>query len=283
MRYIFLICFLTYSWSSFAETEVFLAGHAPGKFSRHTHAEKVLILALEKTKNEFGPYKLKFLPNMTRKRALKAVKSGVLSVHSAPTQPKWEKETLPVYFPLSKGLLSYRLLLIRKDDQKLYSAMNNSFDLKQYRAGLGAQWSTTKVLKKKEFPMVLGNKYEVLFGMLSKGRFDYFLRGVNEVFGEYENHKKKLWNIGIEKDLVIYIYMPIYLFVSPKNPKLHRRISKGLEMAQKDGSFERLFWESHGENIKLAKVKSRKLIIIKGSENLVPESLKDDKYWFHLR
>jgi hypothetical protein len=50
-------------------------------------------------------------------------------------------------------------------------------------------------------------------------------------------------DIAAEKNLLLHYSQPVYFFVHKSNTKLAQRIKKGLEIAQKDGSFDQLFFE----------------------------------------
>ena len=261
------------------ETTIRMAKPESGQFSRNSHAEEVLRLSLDKTISSHGKYKIVYTKKMTRNRAMIEMKEGSIHVYDAPTRMEWEENLIPIYFPISKGLLSYRLLLIRKADQPKFSKIKSSDQLKFLRAGLGSQWSTTKVLESQKFKVVKSVNYNGLFQMLASGRFDYFLRGANEIFGELKNHHYDLPNIAIEEDLLVYIYQPIYLFVTPKLPGLAERIKVGLKIAFEDGSFEKVFQKNHGENIKKSKFSRRRIIKIPNPLLERGQSFVDDKFW----
>jgi hypothetical protein len=261
------------------ETTIRMAKPESGLFSRNAHAEEVLRLALDKTIPSHGKYKIVYTNKMTRNRAMVEMQEGSIHVYDAPTRMEWEENLIPIYFPISKGLLSYRLLLIRKKDQAKFSKIRTSNELKQLRAGLGSQWSTTKVLEYHKFKVVKSVDYNGLFQMLASGRFDYFLRGANEIFGEFKNHQDELSNIAIEEDLVVYIYQPIYLFVTPKLPGLAKRVKAGLKMASEDGSFDRVFEKNHGENIKKSNLGKRRIINIINPLLKKDQTFVDGKYW----
>lgn len=282
MKLIKLLFIIFISYSSFATTIIRLVKPDKEEILRHQHPNQVLKLALDKTISKYGDYRIEYTVKMTRNRALRAINNQVINVYDAPTRQEWEENALPIYFPISKGLLSYRLLLVNKNSLQLFSKVNTVGDLKKLRAGLGSQWSTTRILKAKDFNIIIGNRYENLFSMLEADRFDYFLRGVNEIFGEYETFKKTSPSIVIEKEIVAYIFLPIYFFVSPKQPKLAKRIKEGLELALKDGSFNKLFYKNYGQDLKKAKIKARRMLQITPKTNAIPKQISAPKYWLNF-
>ncbi|WP_127717149.1 ABC transporter substrate-binding protein [Halobacteriovorax sp. HLS] len=263
--------------------KIILSGDDHGKYSRRSYPIEILKLALEKTQNKYGPYSISYTLKMTRDRALSQLKSGHINVHEAPTRTQWEKATIPILIPLTKGLLGYRLFFIRSKDQKLFSNIQNIEDLKKYKPGLGSQWSTTRVLKAvKGFDIVEGSTYEGLFAMLNSGRFDFFIRGVNEIYGEALNIETTYPEISIENDLIVNIPMPLYLFVSKKTPRLAQRIEEGILLAIDDGSFDEVFNKYHKESILKANFSKRRFIHIGNPLHEISKKYQGTKYWLSV-
>lgn len=75
--------------------------------------------------------------------------------------------------------------------------------------------------------------------MLRVKRFDYMPRGAQEAWAEMELHQGE--GLQVESTIFLHYRVPFYFFVSRSRPELAARIERGLRMAQKDGSFERLF------------------------------------------
>lgn len=227
---------------------------------RENYPVELLKSALLKTEGTYGPFQIEYCPPMTRERALlELVEGKMLNVYTAPTQPEWEEKALAVYFPIRKGLLGYRLFLITRNNLKKMADLQNVEDLKALNVGLSSQWSTTKAMKPLGFQMILGNDYEGLFGMLNLHRFDYFPRGMDEIYAEYEARKNQYPEMVIEPTKALYLALPVYYFVSPKTPHLAERIEKGLWQMREDGSFDKLFYKHFQNSITRANLKNRKV------------------------
>jgi len=230
---------------------------------RNAYPLALLSMALEKTEKDFGPYQLKKQFRMSsRDRGLLELEKGeIVNVLTVPTRPEWEQKALPIRISIHKDLLDYRVLLIDRTKQSMFSEIHTYEDLKQLRFGLMPQWTTTLILKDLGFKIVDSAYYEGLFGMLMRGRFDAFIRGLSEVYQELSIHKNEFPNLMIEPNLALHLPMPVYFFVSPKNPRLHRRIETGLRRMQADGSFEVLFDAYHEAKAK-DDLKNRRIIYI---------------------
>ncbi len=258
--------------------------HAPHseKDVRHIYPRVLLKEALQKTVPTYGPYRIEqSIEGMQRDRALQQMVYGKkINVIVAVTRAEWETETIPVRIPLLKGLLGYRLFLIRQDNQYLFDAIHDIAQVKVLKAGLRQQWSTTKALDQLGFLIVTGSSYEGLFRMLSQRRFDYFPRGVNEIFSEFEAHKAEFPDLAIESSLALYLPSPSYFFVSPANPELAKRIETGLLMMIEDGTFDKIFYEFQGDNIERAGLSKRKILRV--DNPILPENtpFSHKEFWY---
>ncbi len=251
---------------------------------REQYPLELLTTALSKTEESYGPFKITFSPNLSRDRALlELVEGKSFNVYTAPTKAEWEKMTLPIYFPIRKGLLGYRLFLITRNNLEKIAEIKNLEQLKALKVGLHAQWSTTKAMRPLGFNIITGNRYEGLFGMLNTHRFDYFPRGADEIFAEYETRRSQYPEMVIEPTKALYLAQPVYFFVSPKNPRLAKRIEEGLWQMLKDGSFDKLFYQHFQDAILQANLKNR--VVFRVINPVLPRQQIYDRpeLWFDPR
>lgn len=202
---------------------------------------RLLKLALDKTVASDGPYELAYygqeLTSLRRNTELK--NNGVINVMWDGTDRHREAELLPVRISLIKELNDYRVFLIRSEDASHFAAVRTLDDLRQLKAGAGINWPSTEVLRFNGLPVETSAGYEYLFPMLRVKRFDYMPRGVQEAWAELDLHQGE--GLQVESTIFLHYRVPFYFFVSRGRPELAARIERGLRMAQKDGSFERLF------------------------------------------
>jgi ABC-type amino acid transport substrate-binding protein len=229
---------------------------------RDFYHEDLLTLALEATEPTDGPFIIThFNHRVPRKRGLEELISGKrINVYVAATRNEWEKNLLAVRIPIYKGLLSYRLFLINQQAKSRFAAIHTLADLKKLRAGSGAQWTITMTLQKGGFTVVPGTDYEGLFSMLSMNRFDYFPRGLNEIYPELKARKNRFPNMCVEPTLALYCPLPTYFFVSPQAPGLADRIKRGLEILIANGSFDAVFHRWFDSDIEQAQLAGRRVL-----------------------
>ncbi len=208
---------------------------------------QLLQLALEKNVATDGPFVIEqYSEHLSHKRFLAelAREDGVIDIIWTMNDNKREQELLPIKISLLRGLNSYRIFLIRKEDHHKFSEITTFQELSKLTAGSGTNWPDTAILDNNGLPVVTAAHYELLFTMLAAKRFDYFPRGLYEIWNEQLAHKDK--NFSIESSIMLHYHAPIYFFVNKKNTALADRIERGLQLAIKDGSFEKLFFSIPG-------------------------------------
>lgn len=230
---------------------------------RSDYPLELLELALRITESEFGPYTIELAHSMSRERQLNELQRG-LAINLADTgaSQEWADATLPVYFPLRRGLQNFRLLLIHRDQAEEFAKLTSVDQLKALRAGLHTHWLSTTIFKSSGFRVVEGNDYEGLFRMLGHRRFDYFPRGLNEIFTEYDERMAEFPDMIIEPTKALRIPSPTFFHVSPKYPQLHQRLEKGLWLLHASGDLQQLFSRYHDENFYREILKGRKVFNI---------------------
>jgi len=259
-------------------TEIVRYNVASGKLdSKQSYYLEVLKLALQKSEAEFGPFLLEpvFVETLQGRRIKLVADEQLIDVMWTMTSREREQELRPIYVPLMKGLMGYRIALIRSGDQQHFEQINSLAELKRLTWGQGLDWPDSDILESQGFDVMRG-KSSSLIEMLSRSRFDAFPRALHEPWSEVEGRD----DVVVESSLIIKYSAPIYFFVNNQNESLAHRIEAGLELAIEDGSFDKLFY-SHpttAEVLQRANLKHRKIFEI-DNPDLSPRSreLLDNK------
>lgn len=242
---------------------------------------ELLRKALTVTEARQGPFHL--LPHaefMSQARQVLELEQGRgLSVQWSATTLDKERRLLPVRFPTRRGLLGYRLLLIRRQRQAEFRQVRSVQDLQRFSIGQGAAWSDTEILRSQGLRVETAG-YEGLFRMLAAGRFDCFPRGINEVFTELAARQAEWSDLVVEDSLVLHYPMPYYFCFNKHATALAARVEQGLRQMLKDGSFERHFWAHHEPALRLARLGERRLLRLR-NPLLPPDTpLHNKALWF---
>jgi hypothetical protein len=214
-------------------------GLHPSSMGHAVYFPKVLRLALEKTRDE-GPFEIvQIEQHLTSPRQVTELKNnGIINLMWDGTNRQREAELWPVRVSLLRHLNDYRVFLIRAEDSERFKAIHTLDQLRALKAGAGVNWPSTDILRANKLPVVTSIAYEYLFPMLRAKRFDYMPRGVYEAFHEQRaNPNEKL---AIEQTIFLHYPVPFYFFVSRENAALGKRVERGLRIAIKDGSFDKL-------------------------------------------
>ncbi|MBC7404474.1 MAG: transporter substrate-binding domain-containing protein [Cytophaga sp.] len=179
---------------------------------------------------------------------------GDLDVIWTMTSDEREAQILPIRIPIDKGFFGWRIAFVNADQAHLLQAIKTKADLAKFKAGQGYLWPDTDILRSNGLPVVTGSD-ESLPSMLKAKRFDYFPRPVIAIWTEQKNHPEL--NLAIDTTFVLHYPTAFYFFVAPNQKKLAQDLTKGLERAIEDGSFDAVFNKYFQTFIKQADIKNR--------------------------
>lgn len=222
----------------------------------------VLEASLIATVDEYGPYKLsQDFPGVLRERAVRELeKGGRINTMVTTLRDEYIGKVLIVPFPIRRGILSYRLALVHKDDRNIFADMNSADQLNSYTIGLYSDLSTFAMMKSQGYPTVSTVSHHAMFSMLEHKRFEYTFRGVHEIFDELNRLQDDVPNVIVEKSRAFHLFLPTLVFVSPREPRLAERIEKGLVRIFESGKFISLFQQFYRDEIAQSKLHRRKII-----------------------
>jgi hypothetical protein len=127
------------------------------------------------------------------------------------TNPRREKELLPIRIPIFKGLIGWRLLLIRQDMSERFKYIQQLEHLIKLSPLQGRDWPDTKILQSNGFDVTTERTQSALMNMLSNAQGDFFPRSIIEIWEEVA--KSDLANkIQIQPTLGIRYPAAIYFF-----------------------------------------------------------------------
>lgn len=206
--------------------------------------------------------------------------TGKIDVLWSMTTQEREAQLLPIRIPIDKGLLGWRIPLLRANRANLLAGATVLAGLRQWSAGQGHDWPDAEILKSNGLSVMTSSDYDTLFSMLLAGRFDYFPRSIMEVWNDITNHPGV--PLTVDRHIVIHYPAAAYFFVSPRRRQLAKDLQAGLEVAIADGSFEALFQSRLGPFIERAQLRRRRVIEL--ANPLLDKSslpLNRREMWYH--
>ena len=230
-------------------------GSASGVDKRNDYFIELLQHALARSKKN---YSLSMgSRGLSGLRQLYAVSDGTVDVGWSLTTDEAEQNLLPIRIPIDKGLIGWRLLLINKDDEKVFADVKTIDDLRAMVLGQGLDWPDTPILRANHFTVQGVTNYSGIFKMLKQKRFRAFPRSILEIWGEQEEQKEL--DFAIENTLLIQYPAAFYYFVNRDNPVLAKDIELGLEAMIRDGEFDKIFNTNYAKYIKKAQLETRRV------------------------
>lgn len=208
-----------------------------GGNSIENYAKGLLKLALSKIPAQYDWQET--VENGSEERIVQMLLNNELDVVWYASTNDLEERLLPVRIPMYRGLLGYRVLMIKRGTQHKFDGVKTLEDLRQFSLGQGLFWADTQVLSANDLNVVKVLKYEGLFFMLDGDRFDAYPRGVHEPWSEMQRYPKLA--LEVEQNLLLSYINPFYFFVNKNNTKLAADIERGLRIAIEDGSFNEYF------------------------------------------
>jgi len=217
---------------------------------------------------------------VTQNRGVLLLQSGTIDVVALGTNDERESKLRPVKIDILRGIVGFRLLVIRATDQARVAQMDGSALRRQLTFGLNSQWADLPIMEANGFSVTTSSSYEDLFRMLVARRFDAFPRGLNEARRELDERKNIYPQLAVETTKALYFPFPIYFWVNKSNSALADKIERGLRLSLADGSFRKLFETYHAAEISSIRREKRQVILLNNPVLPVGAIPPDTSWWW---
>lgn len=249
-------------------------------YEKRTHyIVDLLNLALSKSGIKYSMEPVP-LNTVTGNRNTRNLISGQYSVNWMHTNIKREADLLPIRIPIFKGLIGWRVMLIRKESQPRFSKTRNIEALKLLTAGQGHDWPDTTILQRHGFNVITSTSRESLVNMVVGKRIDYFPRSIIEIWDELDVHANE--GLTVEKKIAVVYPSAYYYFVRPDNRRLADAIERGLTTAINDGSFDTLLYRFYGDSLARTRLDQRNIFFISNPTLTAETPLHQSNLWYSL-
>ncbi|PKI16488.1 hypothetical protein [Colwellia sp. 12G3] len=244
-------------------------------------------LVLSKSEHLYPKSKLVFVAHddVTQGRSLMLLEDNYVDILWTGTNARRELRYLPVRIPLFRGLLGYRVLLIRQEDKEKFLQIKAPEQLKKLNACQGAHWPDSDILEANGYLVSRVVHFNAMFKMLAKKRCDYFPRAIFEGYAEQRITMQKYPNVILMDELILHYNFPIYYFVEKNNTVLAKRLDSGLKTALDDGSLMNLM-RTHRVSkhlFPLEKWQGKRYFELSNDILGSDLSLKNQQFWLNLK
>lgn len=271
--------FILVSANSFAATWDITYPRPLTEFDQRSHYPvQLLALALEQTGVKYTLEASERI--LLQARALKHLaENREINVVWSMTDKTREQNLLPIRIPIFKGLIGWRVFMIRENYQERFSRINSLDGLRDFKPIQGHEWPDTKILQSNGFDVATSKAYLDLFLMLNQSQGDFLPRSVVEIWSELENEDMAS-NFEVEPRLGVRYPTAMYFFVNKSNTILARLLETGLELAIKNGKFDELFMRVHKSALEKADMENRTFYQLENP--LLPEKtpVERNELWY---
>lgn len=172
------------------------------------------------------------------------------------------EEKILIPLPLMKGLLGYRILIIRAADKKKFAAIKTPAQLQQFTMGIPATWADAELFRQNGYPVVEKGSFDELFTRLENKEFDYVTFGANEVTGVFKERAAKSGKLMVESSLLVFYPFPLVFYVNPDNTALAQRVTQGLKIISKNGELDKIFNRYFAADLSAVDLPARTMITL---------------------
>lgn len=173
-----------------------------------------------------------------------------------------EKKIL-IPLPLMKGLLGYRILIIRATDKEKFAAIKSAQQLQQLRLGIPSTWADAELFRQNGYKVEEKGSFDDLFTRLENNEFDYVSFGANEVAGVFAQRAVQSGKLIVDSSLLVYYPFPLVFYVNPNNKALAERVTAGLKIISSNGELDKIFNRYFGAELEALNLSARTKITLK--------------------
>ena len=173
-----------------------------------------------------------------------------------------DEQKIVINRPLAKGLLGYRLLIVRDESLQRFNTLKNETELQALRIGIPQTWADAGLFRHNDYDVVEKGTFDELLPLLKDHAFDYTALGANEIEEVFKQRAEPLGGISIEPSLMLYYPFPLVFYVNHRNPALAERIDAGLDALKQSGEHDRIFSKNYGGVVQRLGLKQRRKFIL---------------------
>ena len=245
---------------------------------RSDYPLKLLALALDQTGVNYRLIASDRI--MPQSKALKRLMDNrEVNVVWSMTDEQREEQLLPIRIPIYKGLIGWRIFIIRKDMDSRFKYIQTLDHLLKLNPIQGSDWPDTKILQANGFDVMTASDHNVLFKMLGNAQGDFFPRSVVEIWEEMKTDNPAN-DFEVESKLGVRYPAAMYYFVNKNSVPLANLIRIGLEKSIQNGKFDELFLEEHQAYLDKSELDKRTFYQLQNTYLPIKTPLHRKELWY---
>jgi hypothetical protein len=279
-----IILLLLISAQCLSVTTVTTTGKQKPDDASHDYFIGLLRLALIETSEEYDYAVLQTVPYPGQERMLKLLALGAFyDVVWAGNSHIREEDLHKVPFPLFRGGLGWRGMIIRQQDIVKFSQFTSKKDLNNVIACQGLHWPDADILEHAGLSVARVGHFDAMLQMVELKRCDYLPLSIFEGQAELDVVQSSFPNLVFYQDLIIQYPLSMHFFVKSNNKQLADRLYLGLKRLYNSGDYFK-YMKSHPLShhaFPLSKFKNSKVIRLENPNNAQAELDKFGLAWPH--
>ena len=240
-------------------------------------------LALEKTRADYGEYRMEEIPPVESTKYLDLIVQNVQP--NLVVEMTYEKQITTsgdatlIAIPVDGGALGHRICFINPAIKDELKKVSSPTDLRKYTFAHGVGWADTEILRYNGLKVIEVPDFAKIYEMLNKGSADLFCRGANQLKDEVDYFKLQN-KIVIDKTFVLSYPLPRFFYLNSKNTLAKKRIEAGMHRAFVDGSMQKLWLKYNKKGIDYVNAKPRKILYLENqfTKDMAPAYIR---YFFN--
>ncbi len=258
------------AFNSFAISTVTTIGKQKPDDASHDYFIGLLRLALIETSAEYTNSVIQTVPHPGQERVMKLLASGnFYDVAWSGSSKSRETQLRKVDFPLFKGGLGWRGMVIRRQDINKFSRFKTLGDFSEVVACQGAHWPDADILERAGLIVYRVGHFDAMLQMVDLQRCDYLSLSIFEGQAELDLVQKSFPDLIFYQELIIQYPLTMNFFVNINNTTLAERLELGLRKLHQSGAFDN-YMKTHSltkGGFPLEKLKKANIIKLNNTNN----------------
>ncbi|BDX07918.1 substrate-binding periplasmic protein [Planctobacterium marinum] len=204
-------------------------------------------------------YQLQALPlRREYDKLLALLKRGELDIAWGGASATNIEQFRAVDFPIMRGLIGYRLFLVKKSNKDMLKNVAQLNDLKPYTIGQGSTWVEIDMFQRAGLQVVPAESYPALFSMLANGRFELFPRSILEISNELNTFSQ--YELEVADHVALHYDFALLFYVNKNNKQLHQYLTERLKDPVIKLQIEQLFNKYYRDSLDKYHYEHRRVI-----------------------
>ncbi len=242
--------------------------------ARRSHERDVLMAVLEATREEYGTWEFEEhdedYHGDRESRAFREYGHDVF-VTTAGNRKLEDEDKIVIPEAIMDGILGFRVLIIRAEDQEKFARIETEDQLKKLRVGIPDTWSDAEIFRHNGYNVIERGTYGDMFDRLHDNQYDFTALGANEIDGVFADRADEVEGLMMVDQILIYYPFPLLFYVNPDNPELAGRIRKGMSAITEDGTLDGILRRHNAELISSLRLNDRS--VFKLESPMLPEEM----------